>query len=64
MFANALFNWKTTLAGFIGGLIPIIQGYLTGTLTAEKVVLGIGFLALGILAKDGTNTGTGVVPKL
>jgi hypothetical protein len=63
MFASIAFNWKTTLAGFIGGLVPIIQGYLAGTLTAEKVILGVCFLALGILAKDGDKSGVASNPN-
>lgn len=51
-------NWKTTIAGLLGGLVPIIQGYLTGTLTWDKCVLGALIFVLGYFAKDATTGST------
>jgi hypothetical protein len=51
-------NWRTTLAGILAGTIPIIQGYLTGTLTWDKCVLGVLIAVLGYFAKDATTGST------
>ncbi|APZ82913.1 hypothetical protein [Flavobacterium phage FL-1] len=52
-------NWKTTLIGLITGLIPAIDalitaynsGYFTGK-TGGQLILGIGIILFGALAKD------------
>ena len=53
-----LMNWKTTIAGLLGGLVPIVQGYLTGTLTWDKCILGILIFVLGYFAKDASTGST------
>jgi len=55
-------NWKTTLAGILGGCAPIVQGYLTGTLTAEKCMFGVAIAILGVLSKDADKSGTAKAP--
>lgn len=47
-------NYKTTLAGILGGIVPVLQGYLTGTLTWDKCLIGILIAVLGYFAKDAT----------
>lgn len=52
-------NWKTTLAGLLLSAYPIIDavmkaytaGYFTDK-TGSQLWMGIGFILLGVLAKD------------
>ncbi len=59
-------NWKTTLAGILGGLVitfaPAVGGRLQGDpqappITAENYIPGIAVAILGALAKDKDVTG-------
>lgn len=50
-------NWKTTTAGILVGLIPILQGTADalnsgGSIHWYPTLLGFGLMILGILAKD------------
>lgn len=50
-------NWKTTAAGILAGLVPTIQGLADslskgGTVHWYPLLLGLGIMALGVLAKD------------
>lgn len=60
-----LANWKTTLAGVIGGfLLALIQYYQAGgVVTWETVVSFFATALVGYLAKDATKTGTIAQPK-
>lgn len=50
-------NWKTTIAGFIAGAIPILQG-ISDSMGAgvpikwAPIVMGMAIMVLGVLAKD------------
>lgn len=44
-------NWRTSLAGICGGLIPIISG-LTPPINWTNVAIGVVIVILGVLAKD------------
>jgi len=57
-------SWKTTLAGILTGLTPIIyailDAYNSGAFTGkngEQVAIGIGLIAIGVLSKDKDKTG-------
>jgi hypothetical protein len=58
-------NWKTTLAGIVFAAYPIIDalmkayesGYFT-ELTGGQLWAGIGFIVIGVLAKDYNVSGT------
>jgi len=55
-------SWKTTLVGFVVGLIPLGQGILQGIGEGQhfdwaKIGLGIGISFLGYVAKDKNVTG-------
>ena len=57
-------SWKTTLAGLITGITPIIyalvDAYNSGAFTGkngEQVAIGIGLIAIGVLSKDKDKTG-------
>ena len=56
-------NWRTTLVGFLVGLIPI-GSQLLGMfgqgqhIDFKQVGVGIGIMALGLVAKDAGVTGT------
>lgn len=57
-------NWRTTVAGLIGGLIPIGQTVLNLLQTGQpidwsKIGIGAGIIILGYLSKDFSVTGTG-----
>lgn len=61
-------NWKTTITGFIIGLIPAIDalitaynsGYFTEK-TGYQLIIGIGIIVFGVLTKDHNVTGGNVV---
>ncbi len=57
-------SWKTTLAGLLTGLTPIIyaliDAYNSGAFTGkngEQVAIGMGLIAIGVLSKDKDKTG-------
>lgn len=50
-------NWKTTLAGILTGLIPVLQSTSQSLVTGEpmnwfQLLLGVGIMSLGVLARD------------
>jgi MFS family permease len=52
-------NWRTTIAGFVLSVYPIVdavmQAYTAGYFTdktGSQLWMGIGFIVLGVLAKD------------
>lgn len=58
-------NWRTTLAGLVLSAYPIIdavmQAYTAGYFTDKtggQLWMGIGFIILGVLAKDHNVSGT------
>ena len=58
-------SWKTSLAGLLTGLTPIIyaivDAYNSGAFTGkngEQLAIGIGLIAIGVLSKDKDKTGT------
>jgi len=60
-------NWRTTIAGFVLSAYPIIdaimQAYTAGYFTdktGSQLWMGIGFIVLGVLAKDHNVTGSSV----
>ncbi len=57
-------NWKTTVAGVVGGLVLIIKGLSGYELPpwVTEVIIGVFALVLGVLAKDFNVTG-GTVEK-
>jgi hypothetical protein len=55
-------SWKTTLVGFLVGLVPLGQGILEGMAQGQhfdwsKIGLGVGIGALGYFSKDYNATG-------
>lgn len=63
-------NWRTTLAGLVFAAYPVIDalikayqaGYFTDK-TGGQLWLGIGIVAIGVLAKDKNVTGVGEAAK-
>lgn len=60
-----LSNWKTTLAGILGGfLLALIQYYQAGGVVTWQTVLSfLGVAIVGYLSKDGDKTGTKQLPR-
>jgi hypothetical protein len=61
-------SWKTTVVGFLVGLVPLGQGILGGLANGQhfdwgKIGLGIGVGALGYFSKDFDVTGTPKIPE-
>jgi hypothetical protein len=59
-------NYKTTIAGCLGGLTIFLYGYVQSLSTGapfdrDKLVIGIVLAILGVLSKDFNSTG-GTVP--
>ena len=59
-----MINWKTTLAAFIAGALPIIQGTVDSwgagvPIQWAKIGMGLAIMALGLFAKDFNVTGAG-----
>ena len=46
-------NWRTSLAGIIGGVFLIIKGWLIKD--TNVIVAGVGIVVTGIVAKDADN---------
>ncbi len=55
-------SWKTTTAGIVGGLVPIIDAASTTVLQGKplnwtEIGIGVALVVLGALAKDHDKTG-------
>jgi hypothetical protein len=50
---NIFVHWRTTLLGFITGLIPILIGIVEKN--PSQVITGLGVMVTGALSADGIN---------